>query len=100
MLTKPDLKDEKIIECLKDAYGLNVATISFLPIGADFNTAVYRVTAHNGEDYFLKLLIQTFELAYKLIAEQFPEFSDLAIIDVKKQELSLSFLRRRETITI
>ena len=55
MLTKPDLKDEKIIKCLKDAYGLNVATISFLPIGADFNTAVYRVTAHNGEDYFLKL---------------------------------------------
>jgi len=42
MLTKPDLKDEKIIACLHDNYGLDVAEISFLPLGADFNTAVYR----------------------------------------------------------
>jgi spectinomycin phosphotransferase len=27
----------------------------FLPLGADFNTAVYRVTATDGTDYFLKL---------------------------------------------
>lgn len=55
MLIKPDLKDEEIIACLRDAYGLNIATVSFLPLGADFNTAVYRVTTNNGSDYFLKL---------------------------------------------
>jgi spectinomycin phosphotransferase len=55
MLTKPDLKDEKIIRCLRDAYGIDVATIAFLPLGADFNTAVYRITTNNGSDYFLKL---------------------------------------------
>ena len=55
MLTKPDLKDEKIIACLHENYGLDVAEISFLPLGADFNTAVYRVTATNKIDYFLKL---------------------------------------------
>lgn len=55
MLTKPDLKDEKIIRCLQDAYGIDVATIAFLPLGADFNTAVYRITTNNGSDYFLKL---------------------------------------------
>ncbi|WPY00697.1 Aminoglycoside phosphotransferase family protein [Candidatus Trichorickettsia mobilis] len=55
MLIKPDLKDEEIIACLQDTYKLNVATISFLPIGADFNTAVYRVTATDEADYFLKL---------------------------------------------
>jgi spectinomycin phosphotransferase len=55
MLIKPDLKDEKIITCLRDAYGIDVATIAFLPIGADFNTAVYRVTTSNQTDYFLKL---------------------------------------------
>ena len=55
MLTKPDLKDEKIITCLRDAYGIDVATIAFLPLGADFNTAVYRITTNNGSDYFLKL---------------------------------------------
>lgn len=55
MLSKPNLKDEEIIACLQDAYGLNVDTISFLPLGADFNTAVYRVVERNGKDYFLKL---------------------------------------------
>ena len=55
MLIKPDLKDEKIIACLRDAYGLTVEKIAFLPLGADFNTAVYRVTTSNHVDYFLKL---------------------------------------------
>lgn len=55
MLTKPDLRDEKIIACLYDAYGLDIAEISFLPLGADFNTAVYLVTATDKIDYFLKL---------------------------------------------
>lgn len=55
MLIKPDLNDEAIITCLQDAYGLEVATILFLPLGADFNTAVYRITTSNQIDYFLKL---------------------------------------------
>ncbi|PPE03585.1 hypothetical protein [Holospora curviuscula] len=55
MLIKPDLKDEKIIACLRDAYGFTVEKIAFLLLGADFNTAVYRVTTNNGSDYFLKL---------------------------------------------
>ena len=55
MLIKPDLPDEEIIRCLQNAYGLEVKSISFLPIGADFNTVVYRVTASNQKDYFLKL---------------------------------------------
>ena len=55
MLTKPDLIDEKIIACLHENYGLGVAEISFLPLGANFNTAVYRVTTTDQIDYFLKL---------------------------------------------
>jgi spectinomycin phosphotransferase len=55
MLIKPDLKDKEIIACLRDAYGLDIATVSFLPLGADFNTAVYRVTTTDGTYYFLKL---------------------------------------------
>lgn len=55
MLIKPDLKDKTITKCLKDAYGLDVAAISFLPLGADFNTAVYRITTSSQVDYFLKL---------------------------------------------
>ncbi len=55
MLEKPELNDEKIIDCLKTEYGLNVEKIAFLPLGADFNTAVYRVVTSTEVDYFLKL---------------------------------------------
>ena len=55
MLVKPDLADEEIVRCLCDAYGLDVKSISFLPIGADFNTAVYRAVANNQTNFFLKL---------------------------------------------
>ncbi|KTD53464.1 spectinomycin phosphotransferase [Legionella santicrucis] len=55
MLIKPNLKDEDIASCVQNAYGLSVEKISFLPIGADFNTAVYKVTTNSEKDYFLKL---------------------------------------------
>jgi spectinomycin phosphotransferase len=55
MLEKPDLKDERIIACLQDEYGLLVFQIDFLPIGADLNTAVYRVVADDQRLYFVKL---------------------------------------------
>jgi spectinomycin phosphotransferase len=55
MLEKPELEDEKIINCLKDEYGLSVEKLSFLPLGADLNTAVYRVEADDETVYFLKL---------------------------------------------
>jgi spectinomycin phosphotransferase len=55
MLEKPDLQDEHIIACVQDAYGLSVAYVAFLPLGADRNTAVYRVVADDNTPYFLKL---------------------------------------------
>lgn len=54
MLEKPNFPDENIIVCLQEAYGLTVQQLTFLPIGADINTAVYRVTAPQAT-YFLKL---------------------------------------------
>lgn len=55
MLIKPDIKNEEIHTCLLDTYGLQADNITFLPLGADFNTAVYRVSTYNEEAYFLKL---------------------------------------------
>ena len=54
MLEKPDLPDEKITACLQDEYGLRVK-VAFLPLGADLNTAVYRVVADDETPYFVKL---------------------------------------------
>lgn len=67
MLIKPDLKDEEIVKCLQNAYELHVERITFLPLGADFNTAVYRVTTNNAADYFLKLRLGKFNEASVLV---------------------------------
>jgi spectinomycin phosphotransferase len=55
MLEKPDIQDELIISRLQDEYSLRVAKLTFLPLGADLGTAVYRVVSDDGTVYFLKL---------------------------------------------
>ena len=79
MLTKPEIKDEKIITCIKNAYRLDVVRIAFLPIGADQNTAVYRIVAGDGTPYFVKLRRGDFDEASVAI----PKFlSDIGIKQV------------------
>jgi spectinomycin phosphotransferase len=48
------LLDQRIIDCLKTCYGINVISLSFLPWGADINASVYRVEAQEAV-YFVKL---------------------------------------------
>ncbi len=55
MLDRPALTDERLTGCVMSAYGLSVKHIAFLPIGADPNTAVYRLIAADDRPYFLKL---------------------------------------------
>jgi spectinomycin phosphotransferase len=55
MLVPPDVQDAQIIACLESAYGLSITEIAFLPLGADTDTAVYRVVADDATPYFLKL---------------------------------------------
>ncbi len=55
MLEKPDIQDEKSVACLQAEYGLLVAQVAFLPLGADLNTAVYRAVAVDETPYFVKL---------------------------------------------
>jgi spectinomycin phosphotransferase len=55
MLESPDVQDAQITACLEAAYGLSITEIAFLPLGADVDTAVYRVVADDTTPYFLKL---------------------------------------------
>ncbi len=55
MLEKPAIADAKIISTLRDAYGLEVAHLAFLPLGADPQAAAYRVEAAGGTTCFLKI---------------------------------------------
>jgi spectinomycin phosphotransferase len=59
MLEKPGLADENIAACLQAEFGLRVAELAFLPLGADLNTAAYRVVADDHTPYFLKLRRQS-----------------------------------------
>ncbi|MBA3868431.1 MAG: phosphotransferase [Anaerolineae bacterium] len=70
MLERPVLSDEKIIACLRDEYGLKVAKIVFLPLGADMNTAVFRADADDSTPYFVKLRSGHFDA----IAVDVPKF--------------------------
>ncbi|BEP41842.1 phosphotransferase enzyme family protein [Variovorax sp. V15] len=55
MLTPPDLPHEAIAQCLAGAYKLHDIRAEFLPLGADVDSAVFRIDASDGATYFLKL---------------------------------------------
>ena len=67
MIEKPGIPDWQISACLASAFGIIPTSISFLPIGADLNTAVYRVVDREGDPYFLKIRMGDFnEIAVAL----------------------------------
>lgn len=49
------LSDQFIINCLKADYGIEVATLILIPLGADMNAAVYKAQTHDQTAYFVKL---------------------------------------------
>jgi len=55
MLERPEIRDDQIAACVQRDYGLRVSQVAFLPLGADRNTAVFRVIAGDETSYFLKL---------------------------------------------
>ena len=79
MLTKPDIQNKRIVACLQDAYRLPVNQVTFLPLGADQNTAVYRASTDDGTQYFVKLRRGIFDET----AVTLPKFlSELSIKEV------------------
>ena len=55
MLSKPPIDDTSILTALHAEYGLSATELTFLPLGADLNTAVYHVVTQDGASLFLKL---------------------------------------------
>jgi spectinomycin phosphotransferase len=55
LLERPDIPDGLIISHIQKEFGFDIAQLTFLPLGADMGTAVYRVVTDNGAAYFLKL---------------------------------------------
>lgn len=55
MIEKQSLSDQVIINCLNANYGIEVAVLTFLPLGADMNASVYKAQTHDQTCYFVKL---------------------------------------------
>lgn len=54
MRDDPNLDVGALAACLREHYGVQAASIAFLPLGYDLNAAVYEVVAADGRSYFLK----------------------------------------------
>jgi spectinomycin phosphotransferase len=79
MLKAPELQETLLASCLHGEYGLRVERLTFLPIGADVNSAVYRVEADDRNVYFLKLRRGLFDE----MSLEMPRFlSDLGITQI------------------
>lgn len=52
---KNPVSDQLIINCLNTQYGIKVARLTFLAIGADMNASVYKAETHDQSSYFIKL---------------------------------------------
>ncbi len=63
MLTPPPIDHLGLAATLLDAYKLTISGLTFLPRGADVNTAVYRVATRDNTAYFLKLRSGNFDEA-------------------------------------
>ncbi|MBP9759037.1 phosphotransferase [Candidatus Dojkabacteria bacterium] len=67
MLTEPKNKSEKMTDCLTRQYGIQAKSITFMPLGADANTIVYKVESNKGEMYLLKIRTDNFDETSVLI---------------------------------
>lgn len=54
-MSMPSMSPQSIIDCLKVNYGIAVAVLTLLPIGADMNASVYKAETQNSQSYFVKL---------------------------------------------
>lgn len=55
MTEKQSFSDHLIINCLNANYGIQVAALTILPLGADMNASVYKAQTHDQTAYFVKL---------------------------------------------
>ncbi len=55
MTDKQSISDKLISNCLKTNYGIQVAALTLLSLGADMNASVYKAQTYDQTSYFVKL---------------------------------------------
>jgi spectinomycin phosphotransferase len=96
MLEKPDLPEDLILLHLRDEFGLQAVQATFLPLGVDTNTAVYRILTSDEQAYFLKLRKGKFDEIMVLLPEFLKSQGIPAIIAPLKTQSQESWGRLNE----
>jgi spectinomycin phosphotransferase len=55
MRESPRITEEDLRACLQDQYDLRSVTLTFLPLGHDYDARIYRVESEQGTAYALKV---------------------------------------------
>src|SRR5438105_7589808 len=55
MREPPRISEEDLRACLQDQYDLSPVTLTFLPLGRDYDAGMYRVESEQGTAYALKV---------------------------------------------
>ncbi len=55
MREPPRITEEDLLACLQDQYDLSPVTLTFLPLGHDYDAGIYRVASEQGTAYALKV---------------------------------------------
>ena len=55
MIENSPISNQRIIDCLQNNYGIEIATLTPLLLGADMNASVYKAEAPDKSAYFVKL---------------------------------------------
>lgn len=80
MLERPvEISDDDLIACLRAEFALTPTAITFLPLGADQHTAVYRASVDQ-TDYFVKLRLGDFDAHSVIVPHRLHEQGIRAII--------------------
>lgn len=75
MLEKHALSDQIIIKSLNTNYGITIATLTFLPIGADTNASIYKAqtfdqTTYRAENNHIHHIFSEVSITAKLFFEK------------------------------
>ena len=68
MYEKPNIPDDDLRAAVRDQYGIDAATLAFLPLGLDSMAGVYRVVSEQGKAYLLKAKVGPFYEAGYLVS--------------------------------
>ncbi|GHO85775.1 aminoglycoside phosphotransferase family protein [Dictyobacter formicarum] len=80
MREQPIIAEESLRACLQEQYGLSAVALTFLPLGLDYNAAVYRVVSEHGASYLLKITTRAFYEASYFVPRYLKEQGVAAVV--------------------